>query len=90
MPAPSAESRGGGHLPPWRADVSLYPQGLSPHLYRIKQKITACLASLLPSPFTAPHPTICSPSVLVLSGEEGGIPHRVGAGALSREERLEK
>lgn len=56
MPAPSAESRGGEHLPPWRADLSLYLQGLSPHLYRIKKKITACFESLLPSPFTAPAP----------------------------------
>lgn len=70
-----AERLGWGPLPPWRAGLPLYPQGLSPHLYRIKIKITACLASLPSSPIFWPHtPPSWSPSVPDLSGESEGYP----------------
>lgn len=41
---------------PGRADLSLYPQGLSLHLYRIKKQNHCLPESLLPSSFSAPIP----------------------------------
>lgn len=46
----------GGVSSPGRADLSLYPQGLSLHLYRIKKQNHCLPESLLSSSFSAPIP----------------------------------
>lgn len=58
---------------PGRVDLSLYPQGLSPSLYKIKKQ-THCLPGLCYLPLSLPPPpTICSPLVLSVWPQWGKV-----------------
>lgn len=81
------ELRGGAISSSGRADLSLSPQGLSPHLYRIKNKITTCLKSLLSSPFSAPSPPSAPLPQALAVGKSEERPTGVGLGFCEEKRR---
>lgn len=70
---------------PGRAELSLYPQGLSLHLYRIKNQNHRLPESLLSSPFAAPIPHQLLPFPQALTVRNIPQSPRDGAGALQGE-----